>query len=322
MQKISVFDTTISDFNLGNEIIMDSINKHLHELFPHDFFFKLPVMEITSYTKFYLNQSDLIFFGGTNSLSSRMEWYKQWGLNFRNYRSVRGTILMGIGWWQYQRGGVSWYTKFLLKNTLNKKHLHSARDTYTEKKLISLGFDNVLNTGCPTLWDLTPEHCAKIKREKAPKVVITLTDYAQKPKRDKIICDLALKNYEQIYLWPQGSGDYAYAQKILGEEASRIIFLDPNLKAFDQILNNPEIEYLGTRLHGGIRALQQGRRAIIVGIDNRAKEMKKDFNLPVIEAEELSLLDNLINSAFETKIKLPQDNIDKWKDQFSELKNV
>jgi len=314
MKKISVFDTTISDFNLGNEIIMDSVYKHLREIFPHDFFFKLPVMEITNYTKFYLNQSDLIFFGGTNSLSSRMEWYKQWGLNLRNFRSMRGTIMMGIGWWQYQKSGISWYTQFLLKNVLSKKYLLSVRDSYTKEKLNSIGFDNVINTGCPTLWDLTPEHCSKIKKNKSDKVILTLTDYAQKPKRDRQIVDQAVKNYQKIYLWLQGAGDFEYAKKILGQ--TKVELIDPNLAAYDKILDDPNIDYLGTRLHAGIRALQRGRRAIIIGIDNRAKEMHEDFNIPVLAAEDLDKLDQLINSNFETIIKLPSENISKWKQQF------
>jgi hypothetical protein len=50
MKKIAVFDMTISDYNLGNQIIMDSVNKHLCNIFTNDFL-KLPYMEVQSIQK-------------------------------------------------------------------------------------------------------------------------------------------------------------------------------------------------------------------------------------------------------------------------------
>jgi len=102
MKKIVVFDTTISDYNLGNQIIMDSVYRHLHNIFPNDFF-KLPYMEVTRHTKRYLEQSDLIFFGGTNMLTGQMERYKQWGVTVSNFYFIRNVILMGVGLWQFRK---------------------------------------------------------------------------------------------------------------------------------------------------------------------------------------------------------------------------
>ena len=47
------------------------------------------------------------------------------------------------------------------------------------------------------------------------------------------------------------------------------------------------IEYIGTRLHGGIRALQHGRRTMIIAVDGRAMEKKKDIHLPVVDRNTL-----------------------------------
>ena len=47
------------------------------------------------------------------------------------------------------------------------------------------------------------------------------------------------------------------------------------------------IDYVGTRLHAGIRALQHKKRTIIIGIDNRAIEKAKDFNLTVIDRKNI-----------------------------------
>lgn len=55
------------------------------------------------------------------------------------------------------------------------------------------------------------------------------------------------------------------------------------------------MDFVGTRLHGGIRAMQHKQRAIIIEIDNRAKE---------------------ISSRFENDIQIPFDKVNQWKDQF------
>ena len=313
MKEISVFDTSISDYNLGNQIIMDGVYKHLFEIFPNDFFYKLPVMEITKHTAYYLKRSDLVFFGGTNALTNRMERNRQWGISPFNYSYVKGTILVGLGWRQYQKGKISLYTKFLYKRILNEKYIHSVRDSYTEKKMKENGFDNVINTGCPSMWDLTPEHCKNIKQNKSENVVIALTDYNQNKERDEQVAKIILNNYKKVFFWPQGPGDYQYAKKLFGDKAE---IIPPNILSYNDFLSKNDVDYIGTRLHAGIRALQFKRRSMIIAIDNRATEMGKDFNLPTISIDNLGELEKFINSNFETKLTIPFDNINKWKKQF------
>lgn len=313
MRKISVFDTTVSNYNLGNQIIMEAVYKHLKEIFPMDFFFKLPNMEITDHTLQYIGWSDLLFFGGTNALCGEMNKYSQWGLNKKNYKKIKNIILMGMGWWQYQ-DVVNKYTRRLLESSLSSIYFHSVRDSYTEKKLNSIGLCNVINTGCPTLWDLTEQHCSVIPKRKSDEVVFTITDYMKNLSRDKAIFDELKKNYSKIHVWIQGMGDYEYLNSNLN--CKDVTFIGPDLRYYDDFLSKNDVDYVGTRLHAGIRALQHKKRTIIIGIDNRAQEMKRDFNIPVVPESELYGLAEKLNSFLDIKIKLPVEQIERWKKQF------
>lgn len=88
-------------------------------------------------------------------------------------------------------------------------------------------------------------------------------------------------------------------------------------KKYDEVLKE-DVDYIGTRLHGGIKALNAGRRSLIIAVDNRAIEISKDTGLPVIGRDEFkTMLENKINDSIQPKIVLPTDNIVAWKNQFS-----
>lgn len=76
------------------------------------------------------------------------------------------------------------------------------------------------------------------------------------------------------------------------------------------------IDYVGTQLHAGIRALQKKRRSVILGVDNRADEKAKSYNLNVVNRKGFSQITAAITSPLEVDIKLPLDNIAKFKNQF------
>ena len=60
-----------------------------------------------------------------------------------------------------------------------------------------------------------------------------------------------------------------------------------------------------------------GNRSLIIGVDNRARAMKKDTNLPVIERSEIEeLLEERIFQEWKTEIHLPMRAIKQWKGQF------
>jgi len=318
MKLISIIDTTISDDNLGNRIIMEAVIKHLKEIFKQDFFIYIPFIDkLGKQAKNYIKESDVIFFGGTNSLSSNMLRYKQWNINLFDTLYLKNVILMGIGWWQYQ-DEPDLYTKFLLKKVLSKNYIHSTRDLYTKIKLEKIGFKNIINTGCPSIWDLTPKHCNCIPTEKEKNVLLTFTSYYKNYRKDRELFDILKRNYKRIFFWPQQYKDFKYSKEIFNSDFKFVEYLNPSLEALDRFFSSQEeVEYVGTRLHCYIRALQHKRRAINIGVDNRAIEMSKDFGLVVVRRDELYRLEGKIKSEFKTMLNIPIYNIKKWKRQFS-----
>ena len=89
------------------------------------------------------------------------------------------------------------------------------------------------------------------------------------------------------------------------------------MDAFSEVLSRPDIEYVGTRLHAGMFAMQHKKRTIILAIDNRVRDMKKVYDLHVIERKEIEKLDDMIESTLPTDIRLKQENIDLWLSQFA-----
>ena len=314
MKKIAILDTWINDTNLGNKPIMEASYNGLKEIFPHDFFYHVPALEYIKVGRKIIEEADHVFLAGTNLLSSNMNRTSEWCLRITDVFWMKNVILLGVGWWQYQSYSPNLYSRFLLRQILTKKYYHSVRDSYTAKRLKALGF-KVLNTGCPTLWKLDKEHCLGIPRTKARSALLTFTEYNRRSNDDTLLFEIVKRNYTIVYFWPQMYGDYNYAKAISG---NNFVFIDPSIEALDVLLGNEDIDYIGTRLHAGIRALQHKRRAIIIGIDNRAIEMGKDFNLPMIYRDKIAFeLEEKINGSWATEININQQEILAWKMQFS-----
>lgn len=260
----------------------------------------------------YMNQSLYRIVGGTNLLSSNMNRYNQWKVTMWDSLFISDIILLGVGWWQYQKPPNS-YTRILYRRLLSKNHLHSVRDAYTEKMLKSTGIENVVNTSCPTMWLLSKSHCSGIPRHKSRNVILTFTEYNQNPDHDARVFKILSDNYDCIYFWPQQPRDYLYMKSLGGE---RVTYLHPSVDSLDAVLIQKDVDYIGTRLHAGIRALQYKRRAIILSVDNRALEIAKDTNLPVFPREDTGELRKWISRPYATDVTLPEENIRRWKEQF------
>lgn len=222
---------------------------------------------------------------------------------------------MGCGWGNYNKFSTDPYTKWVYRRLFNNGIQHAVRDEYTQRKLAELGITNVIYTACPTMWNLTPEHCKKIPTAKAKSVVTTLTAYHADRKDDKQIINILTSLYNQVFFWPQQIEDVDYLMS-LDFDKSKIIVLPPSLKSYDEVLTFEDIDYVGTRLHGGIRALNFGKRTLIIGIDNRAVEINKTTNLPLLNRPDIGQLEEMINKDRSTDIFLPHENIIKWKQQF------
>jgi polysaccharide pyruvyl transferase WcaK-like protein len=315
-KHIAIFDTSIATLNVGDGIIMDAVNEQLQSIFPDDQHIRIPSHEKIGVTSLsIIRRSKAAIVGGSNILSSYMNKYRQWKLDpMDGYFMKNKVTLLGVGWRQYQ-GKTNLYTKMMLRRILCTDRLHSVRDSYTESRVKELGITNVINTGCPTMWNLTKAHCAQIPSKKADKVIFTLTDYSRNDKADRKMIEVLKRNYTHVSFWVQGNKDFAYFNSF-GELVNGIKIVAPNLPSYNDVLEVEPLDYVGTRLHAGIRALQKKRRSIIIGIDNRAEEKRKDFGLPVLDRAQIDSLEDLINRETALQITLPEMNINLWKKQF------
>lgn len=327
MRHIAILDTSILSFNLGDQIIMDSARKGLKPITNGNFVVNMPthsplfhwwefsIRGTDSFTQ-NLKKIDLKFVCGTNLLEKNMRKRKNtWNIHYLDSKYFHDVILVGVGSDGLKHIANN-YTKKLYGAILSKKYVHSTRDEATKKFLEELGF-NAINTGCPTLWQLTNKHCENIPVEKSEDVVFTLTDYMPDSERDSRMIDILCHNYRNVWCWLQGSGDMEYFNSLKGSsDFRRIKFIDPSLQAYDEFLMNNLCDYIGTRLHAGIRAMQKGRRSIIVGVDNRAKDMHLTYKLNYIERNNIDRLTTLLNSKIKTNICLDETKIDAFLRQF------
>lgn len=259
-----------------------------------------------------MKQSELAIIGGTNLLASDMWASRQWKITLLDAIYLTNAFLLGVGWRNYGSAPTP-YSKLLLRTALEKTGVHSVRDSYTLRKLHQAGIKNAANTACPTLWLVDCDKLSLAVKNKKNAVVTTITAYRKNKQRDSQLLNSLRAIYAERYFWPQGLYDYEYAREELGLEGFRV--LPPTLKAFDEILVGG-CDYMGTRLHAGIRALQKGQYARVVALDNRATEMERDFGVPLLTNTDVdSVAKDAVYSRF-LNISLPWSRIEQWKQQF------
>jgi len=316
MATVTVFDTSIASENLGDELIMRSVDDVVTDIFSKPRLFRIPTHDRIGKTSYNIvEKSEHLILGGTNLLSSNLGRDNQWKISPRDAFHITDTVLLGVGWKQYQQSP-STYTKMLLNRLLSDDCLHSVRDEYTKEMLESAGVRNVINTGCPTLWEMDTDHCRNIPEKKAANVVFTLTKYNKDAQKDKQIVDILRDEYKELFFWPQGFGDLEYLESLL--DTSDINILPPRVREYSNLLSSQEdLDYVGTRLHGGIHSLSHHQRSIILSIDNRAAEMGDDFCLPIVKRDRPEKLRRKIQGDLDVELELPAGRIKKWKDQFN-----
>lgn len=320
-EQIIVFNTAEDTENLGDHVIMRYCYQVLKEVFGESSYVDISTHKVPNQEEeSKVVSSKYKFVCGTNLLTSYIEQWWNWRLpeGLRGKLPYRNVILLGAGWGTYQ-DECSAYTKMIYQCLLNPNIIHSVRDQYTEKKLKAAGISNVINTGCPTMWNLTPEFCRGIPLKKALDVVTTITDYRRDTEADNLMLKILGQNYRTVYLWLQGKMDDEYLSKL--ERPSNLTLVPRSLEAYEERLNQGNLDYVGTRLHAGIFALNHKVRSLIIAVDNRAIEIAKDTKLPVILRKEISnKLDTMVNMEFRTEIQIPQDNIAAFKKQFIQRK--
>lgn len=310
-----ILDTAMGSDNCGDQIIMEACMLQLRDKLDVSAMQHVPTHQFPSdFERMLLSNSRMKILCGTNILSGHMESYGLWKLG-PDVAPYRNTLLLGVG---FDSTVLDFddYTKRLFQTILSKEGIHSVRDSFSEKMLREMGIQNVLNTGCPTMWSLTPEHCATIPTQKAKNVVCTLTDYCRDEENDRAMLDILLVSYQTVYFWLQGRDDLEYIRS-LGYE-NKVTLVQPDLQSFDAVLNQADLDYVGTRLHAGIRALNKGRRSLIVSIDNRAECIHADTGLSIILRKDISKkLRQKIVGEIHSEITMPKSNISQWMEQFN-----
>lgn len=317
-REIILLDTFLGSENAGDQVIMEACEKVCDELWPKASFTHLPTHYYSANSE---NKRDVLkILCGTNIIYQRMEDQSQWSLP-NNLSSYNNICLLGVGMSDIGiNEKASLYSRLFMKSVLSQEYIHSVRDGLTKKRLEEMGVSNVVNTACPTMWCLAPELQRNIPQNKQRKCITSITDYCFDEKQDKRMLEILNQEYEEVIIWVQGSHDIDWClEKIVNLNDYRVI--GPNLSELDQYLESEEADYIGTRLHAGIRSLSKKHRSLIIAVDNRARQIGKDTNLPVMERGQIDeKLSAWINTPSVFDIVLPWENISLWKDQFKDVR--
>ena len=330
-RKVTLFDPSLwtnegeRSINLGDVIIHEAIEKYLENIFSEREFVRISSHRMPPNALLKeARSSAFVFLGGSNALSSDLKKYNQWKLPVPNKVfwplrfPVSDVILMGVGWWQYQ-DAPTLYTRAFYNRVLSHKYMHSVRDSYTEQKMKQLGFDNVINTGCPTMWELNGVDVAT-RRGKVENCLFTLTDYNKSPSvDDKVVGEILAAYPGRVFFFPQGSSDEEYIAGLGNYEkyGDRITIVDRSFEAYMSTLTNCDVDYIGTGLHAGIKALQLKKNTLILSVDNRATEISRDTGLPVIARDQFEKIAMWIRGQkMFDEIRMPIGEIERWKRQF------
>lgn len=314
--EIVILNTAIGSDNLGDEIIAYYYTETIKNIVnPQKLYNVATHIKPSNKDIQHLLSAKYAIILGTNILSPQMELYSGWKFDNRLIK-MKNVVLVGAGWWGYKRP--SFYSKYVYKNILSKDIIHSVRDEQTLQMLRNMGIDNVVNTNCLTMLGLDKK-CKEIPQKKGSEVLFTVTGIIGDQCKDKEIMRIIRENYKSIYFWPQGNVDLQYLKKIDSLEGIKIV--ERSFASYTTFLKeHNELDYIGTRLHGGIHAMQNGRRAIIISVDNRAIEMARDTGLPVIRDTEVKeKLNDAINNKWATEIRLNSQAIVKWYSSFRKI---
>lgn len=312
----ALIDTSLGSQNAGDSIIMYFATKQLSQIWDVQSLPRIPSHEM-EYSFENVKPGQLKIVCGTNALHSRLDRYRSVMLpdNPSLYKNSVNLLAVGMSGVEGNKH-IDRTTGKILHSILSSEYLHSVRDSRTEQELKRIGIDNVVNTSCVTMWNLTQSFCQQIPTSKNREVLTTITDYSFNPIYDQLMLDKLNKHYKKIFIWVQGSHD-AECMKKLDLHNAELVW--GGFNGLVDFINehHKTVDYVGTRLHCGIFCLNNGIRSVIVSVDNRAKDIAKDTNLPVIERVDLpERLDEIIEGSWNTEIRIPEDNIKKWKTQF------
>lgn len=334
--KIGILDPGLQDHkgnasvNLGDLIIQDAVKQELTQLFPQaEIVHYSSHAPLTSEQLSNLSSFAAVIVGGSNLLSSRLRpynrwsekyerWTNQWAISLIDAIRIKNATLLGAGWVQYQNPP-DFFSRMMYRFALSRQTFQSVRDEYSKKRLMEAGISNVLNTNCITMWQLAKKDMRRYPTTQAENALVILTDYAKKPEYDGRLLKLLKNRYKSVYAWPQGSHDKAYLEE-LGFDG---VMLDRSLAGLDDFVRSGNsFDYIGTRLHGGIRCLQNDKRALIIEVDNRATEIARDTNLPTVKREDFDFIEKWIGCSEPLNLRLQTGAQQQWRDRLREIAGV
>lgn len=169
------------------------------------------------------------------------------------------------------------------------------------------------------MWSLTPDVCEKIPVKKARNVIVTLSGYTdqQNPTQDQKMISILEREYERIYFFAQTSVDMEYFHSLRRTKEATVIY---SLKNYRLLCENADVDYVGTRLHGGIYAMQHGVRTLIVEIDHRARGFRELNHINTVKRDKMDELSDLLNGTIKTEIILKERGIKEFLSQFPYVK--
>lgn len=297
--------------NLGDLFIHDCIEEEVQSLFPNSVFHYIPTHSYPSWNDVRLVQrSQLKIVCGSNLLAFHPFRRRQWKLGWSGLWGYRDLVLMGVGWANdFVRP--SKYAKFVLNSITDKKILHSVRDEFSLNMLQRCDLSNVLNTACPTMWKINNRKLKMNQLRRSENVVVTVTDYNQSPIEDCKLISMATGLYKNVIFYAQSEKDVIYIRK-LGWKGSVI---HGAFNILNEVIEtyHGDIEYVGTRLHCGIYFLRMGFRALVLSIDNRAREISNDTGLPTCLRGDFLFVLKWIEYPGENEIRLPSEEISIFK---------
>ena len=319
--QITVFDTAVGSPNLGDQIIARAVYTMLEAMFPQAHLWSIPTHDTYGAAGRKRQRHSLFSLTtGTNLLSHRLPSGGLWKIPryFRlspipfGHLRPRNLVLCAVGsnGHELPRAGARFLNASLWKDVPI-----SARDEQTTAILSRSRVAGSLHTSCVTLWNLPRDHPFRLPTQRSPAVVVTLTGKRgarhASLEADRLLLDTLRRHYGVIHFWPQGRLDLEYAAMI---GLTGINVLPHSLEAYTTLLRDaPALDYVGTRLHAGIHAIMHDRRSLIIPVDNRASDIGDSVHLPILAASDLSQLSSRIEAAWETRLDLPWDTIEKWK---------
>ena len=327
MKKVLLFDTAIATSNLGDEIIFKGVKDGMKAVLYNTMNYRLAT-HIENYSPIQMLyhgkkmtsiclEADYKFIAGTNLLVDNLLHFRpQLAVNPFNALLYKDSVLVGVGKESDYSKFKNKYTISLYQKILSNRYKHSVRDEETKKMLESIGI-KAINTGCPTLWMFNEDKCRRIPKMKSDNVVFSVSGYSNQLDReaDRLMIELLMNNYKKLYAWIQTTEDEQYLNTLVDIEKQGIECIY-SLDKYNDILLRGNIDYVGTRLHGGIFALQHEIRSIIISIDQRAEGFYRSNNIPILRRNEIENLEKVINSEFATDIKVDRGAINEFLSQF------